>query len=94
MSFVNKINLLSAEYGKAHTKTLNAVIRNIDQHEERLRVINSSEFQFANVENVLDRHTEDLCFKIRDTIGALRRRAIKAAQVEQSMIVKIRTMLE
>jgi len=43
---------------------------------------------------VLDAHTEELAMKIRDTIGALRRRSLKVMQVETSMGVKIKTMLE
>lgn len=44
--------------------------------------------------NVLDSHTADLGMKIRDTVGALRRRCLKVMQVELAMSVKIKTMLE
>lgn len=43
-NFINKINFYSEKYGQASFKTLNAVRRSIELHEDKLRVINSSQF--------------------------------------------------
>ena len=75
-------------------KTLNAVRRNIEQHEDKLRVINSTTFQFAKVTNQLDMNTEELALKIKDTIGALIRRSTVIQHIEDATALKIRTTLE
>jgi hypothetical protein len=46
------------------------------------------------VNNELDQDTQELALRIKDTIEGLRRRAMKAMIVEQSMSVKVDTMLD
>lgn len=71
-----------------------AIRRNIEQHEDKLRVINSVIFQFAKVTNQLDMNTEELALKIKDTIGALIRRSSMVQHIEDVTALKVRTTLE
>ncbi len=93
-SFIEKINSYSEKYGQASIQTLTAVRRSIQLHEDKLRLINSKQFQFSQVANILDAHSEELQSKIRDTVVALQRRCTKVIEVEHAMALKIKTMLE
>lgn len=43
-NFQNKVNFYSEKYGQSSFKTLTAVRRSIELHEDKLRVINSNQF--------------------------------------------------
>lgn len=75
-------------------KTLQAILKSIEMHEDKRRVLSSSKFTFSKVQNVVDNQTSELSFKITDTINALKRRHQKVTEIEAAMQVKIKTMLD
>ena len=75
--------------------TLREIRAAIAQHTLKLKLLTSKTFQFAQTaSNLLDLTSEELASKLQDTIDALKRRSIKVQQIESSMEVKMRTMLD